>query len=112
MAVDASTFHLAAVLCDLSLDRLYHMTGLFGMPDHAAEIRSVDKGRLVARIVTQGIGAIESFSSGEVSVVLFACLVGMKRDGASDADLRGVLQTLQSAAKTNEVLRRAMGAAS
>ncbi len=105
--VDDATFALAGALCELDLRRLYHLLQAFGMGDVAEDVKTVDKGQLLARLVTKGLGdEVNAYSPGDLAVIGFACLTGMKKDGTSLAEMRAMLQSLRGEAMASELLRR------
>jgi hypothetical protein len=107
MAVDSSTFAVASVLCTMDLRRLRHLLQAFDMGDVAQEVMGIDKGALIARLVTHGLDKDEAgYSPAEFTVIGFACVTGMREQGVSVGELRAMLQLLRGEAMASEILRR------
>lgn len=105
MTVDRSDYRLAAALCGIEFDRLYHLLAMLGMNEEAPLVQAVDKGQLIARIATLGCGGAD-LTAGEVLVIVLVCLA---QDGASRDTFEQIRHQLREARgheATQEILRR------
>ena len=90
MKADPDDYRIAAVLCNTNFERVSELMMQLGLQEHAALIRGVDKGQLIARVVTRGCDSGEFFP-GELFVLLLVCLREAGIKGASP-ELRRVVR--------------------
>lgn len=104
MTVDRGDFHMAAELCNIEFDRLYHLLMSIGLTEHAPMVRALDKGQLIARLVTRGIDSGD-FSDGEMFVMLLVALM-QARHSMSPREVVAVLNEARGLNAAREVMRR------
>lgn len=103
-AVDRNDYRMAAALCNIEFERLYHLLGMLGMKEEAAQVQAVDKGQLIARIATLGCGA--DFTAGEVLVLVLVCLAETGASHAIFEQIRRQLREAQGQQATQDILQR------
>lgn len=106
MSATRDDFALAAMLCSTDIERLYHWMMLRGLEEQASDVRSVDKGKLIASIVTRGVQP-EALSPGEVTLIVLACLREVTADGSSVSELMRLIKEARGHRAAQDVLRRA-----
>lgn len=105
MTVTRDDYCTAAALCTTEIDRLYQLLMLFGMGEHAEMVRSVDKGQLIARVVTHGCD-FPDFAPGELLVLALVCIREAGAAGASAAEIRAVLNEMRGDLAARQILQR------
>jgi hypothetical protein len=107
MAVDKHDFALAALVCELDLDRTCYLVHSMGFREPAALMRTVDKAHLVNTIVTHGFHApSDVFSPGEHLVMSVVALRALADAGMPMSSLRSLLSQMQSGQDARDVLAR------
>ena len=106
MTVDRWAFRVAGAVCDTDFDRLYHLIALAGLKEEAELVRSVDKGQLVARIVTRGLEPVDSMSPGEVMVIALVCLGQLRSTGMSAAEIMSTMMEVRGKQAAADLLQR------
>jgi hypothetical protein len=105
MTVDRWAFRVAGAVCDTDFDRLYHLIALADLKEEAELVRGVDKGQLVARIVTRGLHP-ESMSPGEVMVIALVCLGQLRSTGMSAAEIMSTMMEVRGKQAAADLLQR------
>lgn len=104
MPVDESDYRVAAALCGMNVKRMAFDVGERGHRELAQMIGCVDKGQLIAKVVTLGLDGAQC-SKGEYLCVIMCALRGMHEDGVPASALRELLYELRSEQVTRQFLK-------